>query len=197
MEQERKEREKERIELSTSSERLVASDELEELKPESGQELRSHRRNAVKDAMLLENSYTHKTSLAVASFLISLLFAYLTYWSCSVPLEKSKWPSTTGVITSSEITGMKQRTLRIRYEFTIDGEKFSQPEVLDSMSAMQLPKGRTVVIRYNPLRHSDTVREPEINGATFLFGFISGIMMIFAFAVLKGPSLEPMRKSRG
>lgn len=189
---------KEQIELKTSSERLV-DEESEEPKPLHVQEQNSHRasinRGTAKSAMLEENSNSQKMSFTIASFLIGLLFAYLAYWSCSVPIEKSKWPSTTGVITSSEITGIKQRTLRITYEFTIDGEKFTQPERLDSFSALQLPKGRTVVIRYNPVRHSDTVREPEVNGATILFGLISAIMLLLVSVGISGSSAELSKRN--
>ncbi len=210
------ERQRERIELTTRSERSATGEESEESKPRHDHEQCAHQREeehnlgkrseidsgslyevstrasvsrqTAKNAMLEENSKTHKMSFVVASFLISLLFAYLAYWSCSIPIEKSKWPSTTGVITSSEITGVRQRTLRITYEFTIDGEKFTQPESLDSFCALQLPKGKNVVIRYNPNRHSDTVREPEVNGATILFGLISAIMLTLVFGGFRGSS---------
>ena len=114
--------------------------------------------------------------------IVGIFDAFLGYGAI-MQLYATTYETTDGVIVESKAEGTGDDTseYKVKYEFTVDGQKYvSEQHRYDSMGsddgyaeemARLFPPGSNVLVYYNPNSPEDAVLETGINGGTLFFAF--------------------------
>lgn len=110
----------------------------------------------------------------------------------SVNAYKTKsWPTTQGIIISSEVTGNSRYTPRVTYNYTIGENEYTSDKVgLTNMAqykhkddaireADRYPVNAKVTVYYNPAKVDEAILEPGIKGE-HIFMFLIGLIIFLA-----------------
>jgi hypothetical protein len=127
-----------------------------------------------------------------------VLIVGLAYWGTATSSASSSWPSTEGVILTSEVIEERDRGVSTRarrkyvyrvavsYRYSVNGVAYEADRVsfaspthaIEKMSeriAGKYPKGKTVQVHYNPDDPGDAVLEP--GAVTYLLGMLLGLTL--------------------
>ena len=129
--------------------------------------------------------------LIIIACLAGLFLMYLAVINSMTALETKKWPTTTGIITVSEITGISKYTPRISYTYTIDSTVYSSDKIrLTSYTTQgkkqwatkvtdKYPLNSKVTVYYNPNKVEESLLEPGIKIESVLM-FLIGLIIFAA-----------------
>jgi hypothetical protein len=112
--------------------------------------------------------------------------------------ESQNWPTTEGRITDSRLAGAKRilgRRAYIKYEYFVDGKHYVSPQISYTFiignysssieTLRKYPKGKAVIVYYNPDSPRDAVLETEISGRISWLFILSGLAIIAGLRALR------------
>ena len=126
-----------------------------------------------------------------------IIFSY-GLWNVYWGYESKTWPTTTGTIINSRISGSTRiigRKAFIRYGYLVDNKSYTSQLVsytwkcVDYAGSIEIlrefPQGKQVVVYYNPANPNDAVLRTTISGRISWLFFISTLTMLIGLRGLQ------------
>lgn len=127
----------------------------------------------------------------------AIIFAY-GLWNVYWGYESKNWPTTTGTIIISRISGSTRiigRKAFIRYDYHVDNNRYTSQLVsytwkcVDYAGAIEIlrefPQDKQVIVHYNPQDPNDAVLRTEISGRISWLFFFSTLTMLIGIRGLQ------------
>ncbi len=138
----------------------------------------------------------------------------ILYFQLNEAVAVSKWPSVDGAITSSKVIGGRAYRPDIRYDYYVDGSRFTGSSYLNSPgfggrmnrldAAEKLvhlnPVGKSITVYYNPDNNAESTLTPHPTFSNYLklgtSAFLLWLGMTILFIFGQRPGKQPIYKER-